>query len=270
VEENEMIINRDVVENFDHCGRIITDEFEERFPDGLNISGLWGKEKERKVVWDMLLDDDFLVEQIGWAISVGILPARMLIDGKELKLGSVALCGVDISEMDLRGIDLFETNLREANLYKSNLHKAKLCSINLSRANLRSTNLNEAFLRGSNLSGASLNGASIREANLSDTDLTGANLCEADLYGADLYDANLSNADLSHANLHKANLCYAVLRDTKLTYTKFGNVIYNKCTVFPKGFDVKWLEGECMAMREAPRMYSLNPLKIVDYVEAKE
>ena len=78
------------------------------------------------------------------------------------------------------------------------------------------------WLVGVDLSGTNLYQANLSGANLYQANLSGANLREANLSGANLREANLSGANLYQANLSKAYLI---------------DVIYNKDTVWPFGFD---------------------------------
>lgn len=125
--------------------------------------------------------------------------------------------GINLASVDLTGKNLADygsLNLSYANLSQAKLRKANLGEANLSQANLRGTELCEAELYKANLS----------KANLKEANLRKAILIEADLSGADLRRANLLEASLERANLSKANLQQA---------------IYDRATVFPKGFDLK-------------------------------
>ena len=143
-----MIIDLDMLVRFGAC-KLQRDEFAARFPNGLDVSGLWGTAEERSTTWRILLADEFLRRNAGWAIANGLVPARIT------------------------------ANLRGANLTCANLTDA-----NLTDANLRGANLTDANLWGANLTDADLRGANLTDANLTD-----ANLPRADLTGANLTDA---------------------------------------------------------------------------------
>lgn len=91
------------------------------------------------------------------------------------------LCGVDLSEADLRVANLSEADLCGADFSGADLRGANLCEADLRVANLRVANL-----RAANLSEADLRGADLRGVDLSEADLSGANLSEADLRGANI------------------------------------------------------------------------------------
>jgi len=126
-----MIITRDVLVEFNACKPKL-ERFCELYPDGLDISGLWGSLEKREETWERLLANEFLRRQIGWAIEVGLIPVRIIGD----------FVGMDLSEADLRYVDLRCANLREANLREANLRYA-----DLRWADLRGTDLHNADLR---------------------------------------------------------------------------------------------------------------------------
>lgn len=143
------------------------------YPNGFDIGGLWGSDEEAASVWHALFTSEWKY-RIGWAISVGLLPARI--------------------RADLRGANLQEAGLWGANLHRANLCKANLREANLWKANLRGANLRGADLWKANLRGANLRKADLRGANLRGARLCGANLCRADLRGVNLCEANLGEA----------------------------------------------------------------------------
>jgi len=89
-----------MLDRFGACNGAVA-EFEERYPQGLDVSGLWGKRPERAKTWEGLLRDEFLRRYVGWAIAVGILPVRIV---------------GDFTQADLRKADLRWADLRKANL----------------------------------------------------------------------------------------------------------------------------------------------------------
>ncbi|MEO1125467.1 MAG: pentapeptide repeat-containing protein [Cyanobacteria bacterium J06639_16] len=84
--------------------------------------------------------------------------------------------------------------------------------------------------------------AELRQINLLGADLAGANLVEADLTGA-----NLNKADLSKARLYKVRLYGASLLDTNLDDADLRQVLYDKQTCFPRGFEPEKLGAYLMA-----------------------
>ena len=170
-----MIITNETLEKFGACNDAKS-AFAGEFPDGLDISGLWGDADLRQNTWMTIFSSPVCKKNLGWAIYVGLIPARITAD--------------------LAGADLSRTNLARADLSRTNLAGA-----NLSRANLAGADLTGADLTGANLTGADLTGANLSRADLTGADLTGANLRWADLTGADLRWADLTEADLSEADL---------------------------------------------------------------------
>ena len=95
-----MIIDLDMLVRFGAC-KLQRDEFAARFPNGLDVSGLWGTAEERSTTWRILLADEFLRRNAGWAIANGLVPARITAD--------------------LWGANLTDANLTDANLWGANL-----------------------------------------------------------------------------------------------------------------------------------------------------
>ncbi len=100
-----MLITKQVLDRFGACSNAVR-EFENQYPKGLDISGLWGERGARDETWQRLLGDEFLCKQIGWAIGVGLIPARIT--------GNLRFA--DLSFADLSGADLHGANLSFADL----------------------------------------------------------------------------------------------------------------------------------------------------------
>lgn len=158
-----MIITGEVLGRFGAC-QSQKEMFAATFPDGLDISGLWGDTRERTATWERLLKIKVVKYNLGWAIFMGIVPARIVAN-----LGGANLSGANLSWASLGGANLSQASLGEASLYGANLSRA---------------NLSDANLCGANLSRANLYGANLSRASLGDADLYGANLREANLSGA--------------------------------------------------------------------------------------
>ncbi len=148
-----MIITNEILENFGACNGAKS-AFAVEFPDGLDISGLWGDANQRQNTWMTIFSSPVCKKNLGWAIYVGLIPARIT---------------ANLSKADLRW-----ANLSEANLTGANLSGANLIWANLSEANLTEADLSEANLSGADLSGADLSGANLSRADLSGADLSGA------------------------------------------------------------------------------------------------
>ena len=125
-----MIITNEILEKFGACNGAKS-AFAVEFPDGLDISGLWGDADLRQNTWMTLFSSPVCKKNLGWAIYVGLIPARIT-----------------------------------ANLSRANLTKADLTG-----ANLTGANLSRADLTGAYLGGADLTGANLTEADLSRADL---------------------------------------------------------------------------------------------------
>ena len=125
-----MIINKEMLEVFTACEEEKL-KFLELYPNGYDISGLWTA--NRKQVWQDILADEFLRMYVGWGISEGILPSRIV---------------GDFSNADLVGANLKQANLSDANLQGAILWRANLCLADLRGANLRRADLSKADLRG--------------------------------------------------------------------------------------------------------------------------
>ena len=145
-----MIITADTLARFNACNtqKAI---FAIEFPNGLDVSGLWGDSATRAVTWKQLLSIDIVKRNVGWAIARGVLPSRIV----------GCFRGADLSYADLRG---------------ANLSDADLSGADLRSAGLRSADLSYADLRDADLSGADLSGADLGRANLSGADLSNADL----------------------------------------------------------------------------------------------
>jgi uncharacterized protein YjbI with pentapeptide repeats len=120
-----LIINDQVLRNFSAC-RELRDEFVRDHPNGLDISPLWGSEREAGLLWAIIIASPWR-RQIGWAMQRGLLPSRI------------------------------RANLRGANLREANLTSAYLTGANLREANLTGANLREADLTGADMSGVRQN-----------------------------------------------------------------------------------------------------------------
>ena len=206
-----MIITEDMLTLFKACPDA-KQEFAERFPDGLDVGGLWLDYDARAKTWRRILSDKFLRRYVGWAIGEGLLPARIIGDFSDADLIHAVLRGAVLSDADLSRADLSGAVLSGADLSGADLSGAVLSGADLSGADLRGAILRgavliHAVLNGADLSGADLRGAILRGADLSRADLNGADLRGADLRGADLSRADLRRADLSRADLRGTMVC---------------------------------------------------------------
>ncbi|MFO0756357.1 MAG: pentapeptide repeat-containing protein [Byssovorax sp.] len=128
--------------------------------------------------------------------------------------------------------NLYMANLHMANLHMANLHMANLLKADLEGAILYKANIEGAIAYKANLYNAYLEGANLRMTILEGANLEGANLEGANLERASLYEANLEGANLEGANLEGANLKGANL----------NNLLHNKLTLWPDGFDLSELD----------------------------
>ena len=120
-----MKIDVDLLKRFKACQDAL-DQFAKKFPEGIDITALWGTAEDRNMKWREILGEPFLRRYVGWAIHAGILPARI---------------AANLSEANLSGANLRKANLNEANLNGANLREADLSGANLSEASLSKANL---------------------------------------------------------------------------------------------------------------------------------
>ena len=105
-----MIITNEILENFGACNGAKS-AFAVEFPDGLDISGLWGDANQRHNTWMKIISSSVCKKNLGWAIYVGLIPARITAD----------LAGADLTGANLAGADLSRANLAGANLSRAYL-----------------------------------------------------------------------------------------------------------------------------------------------------
>ena len=132
-----MIITNEILENFGACNGAKS-AFAVEFPDGLDISGLWGDANQRHNTWMKIISSSVCKKNLGWAIYVGLIPARITAD----------LAGADLTGANLAGADLTGANLAGANLRGADLSRAYLAGANLAGANLAGADLSRAYLAG--------------------------------------------------------------------------------------------------------------------------
>ena len=121
-----MIITADTLARFNACNtqKAI---FAIEFPNGLDVSGLWGDSATRAVTWKQLLSIDIVKRNVGWAIAGGVLPSRIVGCFRDADLSRA-----DLSDADLRGADLSRADLSDANLSDADLRGADLSNADLS------------------------------------------------------------------------------------------------------------------------------------------
>ena len=85
-----MIIDGAVLDNFRACEEA-RNRFVSENPHGFDVSGLYGTEEQRRAIWSVLVAAGWS-QHFGWAISEGLLPARLPRN----------LCGADLRWADLR------------------------------------------------------------------------------------------------------------------------------------------------------------------------
>lgn len=157
-----MIVDDELLRNFGACVEL-RKEFTRTHPNGFDIGGLWGTDEEAEVVWAVLFASGWK-RQIGWAVNVGLLPARIRANLRGANLSGADLVGVKLSNANLSNANLSGADLCKADLYKADLRGANLCGAHLREADLSRANLYKADLTGANLYGANLSWA-----NTSDT-----------------------------------------------------------------------------------------------------
>lgn len=187
---------------------------------------------------------------------------------RQAKLRRTNLAFADLAEVDLRKADLTKADLSWAIWKNTKIDDGTRLSAKWRQVwmvvNQKPTKLHELIdesiqyainpkrfqqfwygpidLSKANLSQAYLSGMDLDNADLHETNLSGANLCDTNLSGADLSRAILRDAIVRKANLKDANLKYSDIRGanfkgTDVANAKFRKAIYDKGTIFPKGFD---------------------------------
>jgi len=111
-----MIITNEMLQRFNAC-KAELDVFAGEFPDGLDISGLWGDADLRQNTWMTIFSSPVCRKNLGWAIYVGLIPARITANLTEANLrwadlSRANLTDADLTDADLTGADLTEANLR--------------------------------------------------------------------------------------------------------------------------------------------------------------
>ncbi len=130
------------------------------------------------------------------------------------------LCGIDLSDLDLKGINFSRANFSGVILKNANFGGANLTNAILTDADLAHADLTSAILTGADLSGANLTNTILKGAELTSTDLKNTILAGADASGA-----NLTSANLTKTNLTDADLTSGILAGADLTGVTLTNVI---------------------------------------------
>jgi len=109
---------------------------------------------------------------------------------------------------------------------------ADLSGMNLSEINFTDAVLRHSRFENANLSKANMTGVDLRGAVLMEANMTNANLSEANLSYSNLLDADLTGAVLRGVRLYNANL-----KGAKLEHADLTDILYNKDTQWPEGFE---------------------------------
>ena len=115
-----MIITNEILENFGACNGAKS-AFAVEFPDGLDISGLWGDADLRQNTWMTIFSSPVCKKNLGWAIYVGLIPARITANLSRANLTKADLTGANLTGANLTGADLTGANLSRANLSRADL-----------------------------------------------------------------------------------------------------------------------------------------------------
>ena len=115
-----MIITNEILEKFGACNDDKS-AFAGEFPDGLDISGLWGDADLRQNTWMTIFSSPVCKKNLGWAIYVGLIPARITAN-----LSRANLSRADLTWADLTGANLSRANLTGADLTEADLSEADL------------------------------------------------------------------------------------------------------------------------------------------------
>lgn len=152
------------------------------------------------------------------------------------------LSGADLAGTSLAGVDLSGVDLQGADLSGADLDMVHFTGTNMDHARLVGADLSFSVHHGTHLRDADLSLADLNHAEMAMTDLSGANLQNANLSEANLTTSFLRGVNLRFANLYGANLIQADCRDANFSGVDLGNTnlqmaLYNKRTVWPRGFE---------------------------------
>lgn len=164
-----MIITANILENFDACDEQ-ADLFYNRFPKGLDISPLWGRNKNNFI--DTMLTDPFVRHNLGWAIKNGVIP-----------LIEIEAYNMDLSGLDMSGAYLTYSSMIKCNIVKSQWRYSIIQYIDLYFSNI-------AF---SNFRGAQFHSCTFAKSDLSNCDMTMASLNDVSLCGTNLLGTKFRN-----------------------------------------------------------------------------
>lgn len=179
-----MLITADTLcTNFNFSTPAVLD-FQVAFPNGLDISPLYGSYHDRSAFWRDFLATTAMRKRVGEYITSGLLPGIR----------------ADLSDADLSDINLYRTtNMLYAP--RALFTRAYFTDANLRESNFASANLEGVFMGGANLAYCVLVGATLKDAHLNGTDLYEADLTSANLTGAYIVRVNFMLAYLANASM---------------------------------------------------------------------
>ena len=130
--------------------------------------------------------------------------------------GCIPLCGINLSNADLRGATLCGSQpIHWADFRQATFNHADLQYAVLTNARFEGAQFIGAWLDGANLVGVKLCNADMSSARLNGTNLIGVDLTNVRFGAAFFKDAHLGFANLSGADLSFANIAGADLRGTR-------------------------------------------------------
>lgn len=244
---NMIITARMLRENFNACG-FHSEMLEEKYPDGFDISGLWGTPEERSDTWMAILSDDILAEHLNWAVTNGVVPSSVHI---KRPIGHLNLSGVDLGdirlvEINADGLIAKDCLLSNSYISGSSFAKADMTWMNGDSSEIADCNMSGvilAYAEASRLSvfctsfvGADLSDAVIRRSYFYRCDFSGADLSDAVLVHTILSDCNFTNAHMRGADLRLCDLSGTDMTGADLEGANIAGAVYNYDTKWPEGF----------------------------------
>jgi hypothetical protein len=187
-----MIINRAVLEIFGAC-EPAAKLFREEFPNGLDISDLWGEYLTRKRFWEKYIQVNPIKENLGWAIEAGIIPAVLYGNFSEMDLSDISIKNADLSLVEsFHDARMIRGYFHNCNMTNTNLH-----GVDFSQAQFFRTRMG----RFGNMRRVNFTDAVLCDVEISNCDLRGSNFCGATLENVKFLSVNVQGVSLEDAKL---------------------------------------------------------------------
>ena len=185
-----MIIDSDMLISFGACYNE-RNRFIQKFPNGLDVSGLWGNSSDRRKTWQEVLGFRIIRKNLSWAIHNGLIPCRIV---------------GNFDSFDLSYSDFGNALFDEVSLVRANLFASRLYRTSFSYSNLSHSDLNGIITTNASFDSANLEYASARKSSFLRTSFNHAGLSNVDFGSSWLADCDLEDAIIDGANFEKAHL----------------------------------------------------------------